>query len=105
MLDPHLADIERWLAAEPRLTALAILGRLAEHSPEKFGPPQHTIVQRLLRSLRRNAAEMIIPCLAGGVAAATIGDPGTGAGAACDGHSATSPVPPILRADSRSYVR
>ncbi|WP_198024878.1 hypothetical protein [Bradyrhizobium sp. Cp5.3] len=34
MLDPHLADIERWLAAEPRLTALAILGRLAELSPE-----------------------------------------------------------------------
>jgi hypothetical protein len=29
MLDPHLADIEGWLAAEPRLTALAILGRLA----------------------------------------------------------------------------
>jgi hypothetical protein len=47
ILDPHRADIERWLAAEPRLTALAILGRLAEHSPEKFGPPQHTIVQRL----------------------------------------------------------
>jgi hypothetical protein len=23
MLDPHLADIERWVAAEPRLTALA----------------------------------------------------------------------------------
>ena len=22
MLDPHIADIERWLAAEPRLTAL-----------------------------------------------------------------------------------
>jgi hypothetical protein len=52
MLDPHLADIERWLAAEPRLTALAILGRLAERCPEQFGPPQHTIVQRLLRSLR-----------------------------------------------------
>ena len=33
MLDPHLADIERWLAAEPRLTALAILGRLAERLP------------------------------------------------------------------------
>ena len=65
ILDPHRSDIERWLAAEPRLTALAILGRLAEHSPEKFGPPQHTIVQRLLRSLRRNAAEMIIPRMAG----------------------------------------
>jgi hypothetical protein len=98
MLDPHLADIERWLAAEPRLTALAILGRLTEHAPEKFGPPQHTIVQRLLRSLRRNATEVIIPRMAGGTAPATIGDPGNGAGAACDGHSATSPVPPILRA-------
>ena len=98
ILDPHRADIERWLAAEPRLTALAILGRLAEHSPEKFGPPQHTIVQRLLRSLRRNAAEVIIPRMAGGTAPAAIGDPGTGGGAACGGHSATSPVPPILRA-------
>ena len=96
ILDPHRSDIERWLAAEPRLTALAILGRLAEHSPEKFGPPQHTIVQRLLRSLRRNAAEVIIPRTAGGTAA--IGDPGPGGAAACDGHSATSPVPPILRA-------
>ena len=94
MLDPHLADIERWLAAEPRLTALAILGRLAEHSPEKFGPPQHTIVQRLLRSLRRNGAKVIIPR----TVPATTGDPGTGAVAACDGHSATAPVPPILRA-------
>ncbi|MGY3413290.1 hypothetical protein ACVWZV_009456 [Bradyrhizobium sp. GM5.1] len=74
MLDPHLADIERWLAAEPRLTALAILGRLAEHSPEKFGPPQHTIVQRLLRSLRRNGAKVIIPR----TVPATTGDPGLG---------------------------
>src|SRR6202521_3055205 len=98
MLDPHLADIERWLAAEPRLTALAILGRLAERCSEQFGPPQHTIVQRLLRSLRRNAAEVIIPRMAGGTAPAAIGDPGTGGGAACDGHSATPPVPPILRA-------
>jgi hypothetical protein len=53
-------------------------------------------VQRLLRSLRRKAAETIIPRTAEGVALA--GDPGTGAAAACDGHSATSPVPPILRA-------
>jgi hypothetical protein len=111
ILDPYRADIERWLAAEPRLTALAILGRLAEHSPEKFGPPQHTIVQRLLRSLRRNAAEVIIPRMAGGTAPAAIGDPATAGGAACDGHSAAPPVPPILRAmtqppaDSRDYIR
>jgi hypothetical protein len=44
MLDPHLADIEGWLSDEPRLTALAILGRLAEHCPEQFGPRQHTLV-------------------------------------------------------------
>lgn len=94
MLDPHLADIERWLAAEPRLTALAILGRLAEHCPEQFGPP-HTIVQRLLRSLRRKAAETIIPRTAED--AAPVSDPGTGCDAACDGHSATPPAPPILR--------
>lgn len=80
MLDPHLVHIERWLAAEPRLTALAILGRLAEHSPEQFGPPQHTIVQRLLRSLRRKAAETIILRMAEG--AAPVGDPGTGCDAA-----------------------
>src|SRR3954449_10075146 len=77
ILDPHLADIERWLAAEPRLTALAILGRLAKRCSEQFGPPQHTIVQRLLRSLRRKAAETIIlhP------AAAPAGDPGPGCAA------------------------
>jgi hypothetical protein len=72
MLDPHLADVERWPAAEPRLTALAILGRLAEHCPEKFG--LHTIVQRLLRSLRRKAAETIILH----TAAAPAGGPRTG---------------------------
>ena len=60
MLDPHLADIECWLVAEPRLTALAILGRLAERCPGEFGPPQHTIVQRLLKALRRQAAVGLI---------------------------------------------
>src|ERR1700733_995078 len=93
ILDPHRPDIKRWLAAEPRLTALAILGRLAEHSPEKFGPPQHTIVQRLLRSLRRKATETIIARVSEGVAPA--GDPGPGGDAACDGHSATPPGPPL----------
>src|SRR3981189_3726279 len=95
ILDPHRADIERWLAAEPRLTALAILGRLAEHSPEKFGPPPHTSAKRRLGTLRRNAAEVIIPRMAGEPAQAAIGDPGTGGGSESDGHSATSPVPPI----------
>ena len=59
-LDPHLATIEGWLAAEPQLTALAIVGRLAQRDPDQFGPKQHSIVQRLLKALRRKAAERII---------------------------------------------
>ena len=60
MLDPHVEEIERWLAAEPRLTALVILGRLAERRPDQFGPPQESIVQRLLKALRRKAASQVI---------------------------------------------
>jgi hypothetical protein len=56
--------------AEPRLTALVILDRLAARSPGQFGPPQHTIVQRLLKDLRREAAGKSI-AEAGTVAAAT----------------------------------
>jgi hypothetical protein len=60
MLDPHVEDVERWLAAEPRITALVILARLAERCPGQFGPPQHTIVQRLLKALRRKAAGQLV---------------------------------------------
>jgi len=34
MLDPHVTEIESWLAAEPWLTALAISGRLSERCPD-----------------------------------------------------------------------
>jgi hypothetical protein len=60
ILDPHVEDIECWLASEPRLTARAILDRLAARCPDQFGPPQHTTVQRLLRALRRKAAGQLI---------------------------------------------
>jgi hypothetical protein len=59
-LDPHLALIEGWLAAEPQLTAIAIVGRLAELHPDQFGKKQHSIVQRLLRALRKSAAHRLI---------------------------------------------
>jgi hypothetical protein len=52
-LDPHIATIEDWLAAQPQLTALTIVGRLSEKCPEQFGTRQHSIVQRLLRALRK----------------------------------------------------
>jgi len=58
-LDPHLAIIEGWLATEPQLTALAIVGRLAQRDADQFGPKQHSIVQRLLKALRSKAAERI----------------------------------------------
>ena len=60
VLDPHVEEIERWLAAEPRLTALVILGRLAERCPDQIGSPQESIVQRLLKALRRKAASQVI---------------------------------------------
>ena len=56
-LDPHVAAIEDWLAVEPQLTALAIVGRLSERHPEQFGTKQHSTVQRLLKALRKKAAE------------------------------------------------
>jgi len=59
-LDPHIAAIEAWLAEQPQLTALAIVGRLSEKYPEEFGKRQHSIVQRLLRALRRKAAERLV---------------------------------------------
>jgi hypothetical protein len=59
-LDPHTASIESWLAAQPQLTALAIVNRLREKHPEEFGTRQHSIVQRLLRALRRKTAEQLV---------------------------------------------
>ena len=59
MLDPHVTTIEAWLAAEPQLTARAIVGRLSESYPEQFCKKQHSIVQRLLKALRRKAAERL----------------------------------------------
>ena len=59
-LDPHVVTIEYWLAAEPQLTALAILGRLIEKHPEQFGMKQHSIVQRLLKALKKKVAETLI---------------------------------------------
>ena len=59
-LDPHVALIEGWLAAEPQLTAIAIIGRLADLHPDQFDKKQHSIVQRLLRAWRRTAAQRLI---------------------------------------------
>jgi hypothetical protein len=41
MLDPHVVTIEGWLAVEPQLTAIAIVGRLSENHPHQFCRKQH----------------------------------------------------------------
>ncbi|MEY9136489.1 hypothetical protein ACVMII_005384 [Bradyrhizobium diazoefficiens] len=88
-LDPHLAAIEVWLAEQPQLTALAIVGRLSEKHPEEFGTRQHSIVQRLLRALRRRAAEQL-------VAEESLGDATTAAplSGGVDGSGYVGPDPP-----------
>ncbi|MET4754512.1 hypothetical protein ABIB08_008891 [Bradyrhizobium sp. RT11b] len=58
-LGPHIAAIEGWLAEQPQLTALAIVGRLSENHPRSSGTRQHSIVQRLLRTLKRKTAEQL----------------------------------------------
>jgi hypothetical protein len=55
-----VALIEGWLAAEPQLTDIAIVGRLADLHPDQFGKKQHSIVQRLLGALRKSAAQRLI---------------------------------------------
>lgn len=98
MLDPHVATIEGWLAAEPQLTALAIVSRLGERHPEQFCKKQHSIVQRLLKALRRNAAERLMAEMAPRVAPAAALLPGAVDGAACGGHSAPPTAPPVEQA-------
>jgi hypothetical protein len=47
------------LRAELQLTALAIAGPLGEGHPEQFGTQQHSILQPLLKALRKNAVEKL----------------------------------------------
>jgi len=92
-LDPHLAIIEGWLAAEPQLTALAIVGRLAQRDADQFGPKQHSIVQRLLKGLRRKAAERLIAATTTGASEVRKSDPGGGTTAVGLGPPSVLPPP------------
>jgi hypothetical protein len=89
-LDPHIAAIEGWLADQPQLTALAIVGRLREKYPEEFGTRQHSIVQRLLRALRRKAAKQMVALFGEATVAASIAR-GCGGLGLCRARPAHSP--------------
>ena len=94
-LDPYLATIDSWLVTEPQITALAIVRRLSAIDPATFGDKQHSIVQRLLRSLRRTATETVIVAMAAQTSIAATMRPGPVDGASCDGHSAP-PTGPLM---------
>jgi hypothetical protein len=99
MLDPHVATIEGWLAAEPQLTALAIVGRLSAAYPEQFCKKQHSIVQRLLRALRRKAAERLMAEMSPSASTSGALLPGAVDGAACGWHSAPPTAPAVEQAE------
>ena len=104
-LDPHLAVIEGWLAAEPQLTALAIVRRLAKIAPDAFGDKQHSIVQRRLRTLRRTAAEAVVAAMTARASTPAVRRPGPVDGAACDEHSAPPTGPPTEPAAPRGQLQ
>jgi hypothetical protein len=95
MLDPHVTTIEAWLVAEPQLTALAIVRRLSESYPEQFCTKQHSIVQRLLKALRKKAAERLTAQMTLTTPSMLSLLPGAVDGAACDRHSAPPTAPPV----------
>ncbi len=63
--------------------------RLSDKCPEKFGPRQHSIVQRLLRVLRRKTAKQLIAEKLLGDAATVTPLPGV-----VDGSGYVGPDPP-----------
>jgi hypothetical protein len=60
MLDPYAARIEAWLAAEPHLAAVAIIGRLRECTPGSFGEKQLRTLQRFVKVWRARTAKLLI---------------------------------------------
>ncbi|MGA7451242.1 MAG: hypothetical protein WBW73_08185 [Rhodoplanes sp.] len=99
-LDPHLVTIESCLATEPQITALAIVRRLAAIDPATFSDKQHSIVQRLIRLLRRKAT---VVAMATQVPIEAAMRPGPVDGASCHGHSArpTGPMAEQVSTPSR----
>jgi hypothetical protein len=60
MLDRHVHEIERWLAAAPHLTAVDVLNRLHESAPEAFNQSQRRTLQRFVKAWRAKTAKLLI---------------------------------------------
>lgn len=60
MLDPHRADIEAWLAAQPAMTAVEVLSRLKQRHPDRFSDNHLRTIQRMVKLWRALEAAKII---------------------------------------------
>ena len=60
MLEPYVTHIEAWLAAQPHLTAVAIVDRLRECAPASFDARQLRTLQRFVQSWRARTAKLLI---------------------------------------------
>lgn len=105
MLDPHLTTIASWLAAEPNITALTIVRRLAGIDPKTFGDKQHSTVQRLLRPLRQKEAETLLATVTKQAATAAIDSPASVDGAPCRMLSAPPTAAPPVNSANRTSRR
>jgi hypothetical protein len=92
MLDPHVARIEAWLAAEPHLTAVTIVDRLRQSEAASFGDRQLRTLQRFVKSWRAKTAKLLID---GAEAMTTINSSAAvPAGTAADEHVALADATP-----------
>jgi hypothetical protein len=60
MLDPHRADIEAWLEAQPAMTAVEVLARLKQRHPDRFTDRHLRTAQRMVKAWRALEARKII---------------------------------------------
>ena len=77
MLDPHRAEIEAWLEAQPEMTAVDVLKRLRARHPDRLAGVHLRTMQRLVKAWRSEQAKRMIRL---GTAALTL-PPGQGAAA------------------------
>ena len=60
MLDPHRAEIEAWLEAQPEMTAVDVLARLRARHPDRFADVHLRTVQRAVKIWREQQARRVI---------------------------------------------
>ena len=60
MLDPHQAEIEAWLEAQPEMTAVDVLARLKERHSERLADVHLRTTQRLVKAWRAEQAKRMI---------------------------------------------